>query len=165
VEAVYIWLERTAFSIWLRESPSLFAFPAVLILHTVGMAFLVGASGAISLCILGFAPQLSLSSLKKIFPILWVAFAINFLSGVGLLMAFPAKALTNLMFYAKLVFIALALLNYWALKKQLFGNPLLDKTPVSTNNKILAITSLFFWIGATTSGRLLAYTYSRVFAQ
>jgi hypothetical protein len=43
------WLEATAPSVWLRESPSLWAFPFVLILHTVGMGFLAGTNVAMDL--------------------------------------------------------------------------------------------------------------------
>ena len=38
----FYWLEHTDFSTWLRESPSLLVFPTILILHTIGMAFLAG---------------------------------------------------------------------------------------------------------------------------
>ncbi len=57
------WLENTGFSTWVRESPSIFAFPVILLLHTVGMALCVGISAGINLRILGFAPSLRLSPL------------------------------------------------------------------------------------------------------
>ena len=44
MESFFVWLEATPLSTWLRESPSLWAFPFVLILHTVGLAFFVGAN-------------------------------------------------------------------------------------------------------------------------
>ena len=44
MDPLFNWIETTALSIWLRESPSLWAFPFVLILHTVGLAFLVGSN-------------------------------------------------------------------------------------------------------------------------
>ena len=44
MDPFFTWIEMSALSIWLRESPSLWAFPFVLILHTVGLAFLVGAA-------------------------------------------------------------------------------------------------------------------------
>jgi hypothetical protein len=48
------------------------------------------------------------------------------------------------------------------LKQQVFSPPLIDgmtpeETLPSRRARILAITSMFFWIGAITSGRLLAY--------
>jgi hypothetical protein len=41
-----------------------------------------------------------------------------------------------------------------------FRDPLIDKVPPSRIAKTLAITSLIFWLGAITSGRLLAYVGS-----
>ena len=35
-------VERTALSVWVRESPSLLAFPFILFLHTLGLAMLAG---------------------------------------------------------------------------------------------------------------------------
>jgi len=33
----------------------------------------------------------------------------------------------------------------------------LDTVPLATSAKVLAMTSLFFWMGAITAGRLMAY--------
>jgi hypothetical protein len=41
-----IWLESTDFSTWVRESPSLFAFPAILSCHTIGMGLVAGTNAA-----------------------------------------------------------------------------------------------------------------------
>jgi len=57
-------------------------------------------------------------------------------------------------FYIKLVFIALAVVNIFLLKKRVFTSK--EPSP-STAARILAVTSLIFWLGAITSGRLLAY--------
>jgi hypothetical protein len=161
VDFYFAWVEQTALSVWLRESPSFLAFPTVLILHTVGMAFLFGTSVVMSLRILGMAPEIPVPAIARFSHVLWAGFWVNVLSGVALLIATPAKALTNWVFYLKLAFIALALLNAWALHAHLH-DPGLDGKPVSTNGKLLAVTSIVFWIGAVVTGRLLAYTYVRI---
>lgn len=43
------WLESTPVSVWINESPSLFAFPAILAAHTVGLGLLAGLSSALDL--------------------------------------------------------------------------------------------------------------------
>jgi hypothetical protein len=43
------------------------------------------------------------------------------------------------------------------LKTHVFRDPLIDKAPLSAKAKMLALTSLIFWLGAITAGRLLAY--------
>jgi hypothetical protein len=57
-----IWLEATSLSTWIRDSPSVFAFPTILSLHTVGMGLVAGLSAAIALRILGVASQVPSSN-------------------------------------------------------------------------------------------------------
>jgi len=162
VTSYLAWIEQTALSVWIRESPSYLAFPAVLILHTVGMAFLVGTAVAVNLRVLGLARNIPISAIARFFPAMWVGFWLNVLSGVALVIATPAKALTNWVFYVKLGLILLALLNGRVLQNQVFNDPAVDEKPVSTKGKVLAATSILLWVGAMITGRLLAYTYVRI---
>ena len=56
---ILIWVEQTAYGTWLRESPSVWAFPVPLVLHAIGMAALVGTNAALDFRILGFAESLA----------------------------------------------------------------------------------------------------------
>src|SRR5688572_11549835 len=103
------WLEETAISSWVRESPSIFAFPTVLLLHTIGMALCVGVNAGINFRILGFAPALRLTPMQKFLPILWFGFAVNAVTGTLLAMQDATTKLRNPDFYVKMVFIACAL--------------------------------------------------------
>lgn len=150
-------LEQTGFSTWVRESGSIWSYPTILFLHTIGMATVVGVNAGLDLRILGFAPELPLAPMIRFFPLIWAAFGINAVSGTALLIADASTKLTSPVFYVKLVFIALALINLWLVKTHIFRDPLVDKSAVSANAKILALTSLIFWIGAITAGRLMAY--------
>ena len=38
------WLESLSYAQWVRESPSLLAFPSLLFIHTLGMALVAGGS-------------------------------------------------------------------------------------------------------------------------
>ena len=150
-------IEESGFSTWVRESSSVLAFPTVLLLHTIGMGLVVGVNAGIDLRILGLAPALPLAPLERYLPILWVGFWVNAVTGVILLMADATTKLLNPDFAVKMIFIALAVINLQMLKKRVFRDPLIDKKPLSTNAKMLAVTSLFFWLGAITAGRLMAY--------
>src|SRR5215216_87409 len=108
MDPLFAWIEGTPFSVWLRESPSVMVFPFVLILHTVGLAFLVGANVAIDARILGMARGVPLLSLRRYYRAMWAGFWVNAFSGVLLLIAYPTKALTNPVFYLKLSMIAVA---------------------------------------------------------
>ena len=95
------WLESTGFSIWMRESGV--AFFGSLILHALGMGFLVGVHVATDLRILGVAPGVPLSLFRRFRPVASGALAVVIISGALLLVAYPAKALTNPVFYGKLL--------------------------------------------------------------
>ena len=151
------WLENTGFSTWVRESPSIFAFPVILLFHTVGMALCVGVSAGINLRILGFAPNLPLSPLQRLFPILWLGFWVNAITGTVLVVQDATNKLRNVDFFVKMAFIALALVVLRMIKNRVFKDPQVDSVPLASNVKVLAILSLVCWIGAITCGRLLAY--------
>ena len=151
------WLEQSGFSTWVRESPSVLAFPSVLLLHTIGMGLVVGVNTGIDLRILGVAPGLPLAPMEKYFPVLWAGFWINAVTGVVLVAQDATTKLTNPDFYVKMIFIALAVINLQMLRRRVFSNPLIDKAPPATDVKILALTSMILWLGAITAGRLLAY--------
>ncbi len=150
-------IEQLSFSAWVRESSSVLAFPTILLFHTIGMALVVGVNAGIDLRILGLAPALRLAPMEKFFPVLWAGFWVNAVTGVILVMQDATTKLTNPDFYVKMIFIALAIINLRMLKNRVFRDPLIDQQPLSTNAKVLAVTSLFFWLGAITAGRLMAY--------
>jgi len=151
-------IEESGFCQWVREADSLLAFPGILLLHTIGMGLVVGINATFDLRILGFAPAVRLRAFQKFFPVMWIGFWINAITGTILLAVNATKLTHNPDFYVKLAFIALAVINVRMLKQQVFVQaPGIDEMSPSTRAKILAITSLIFWIGAITSGRLLAY--------
>ena len=147
-------LENSAFGTWVRESKSLWAYPTILFLHTVGLGFLVGLNAAIDLRILGVARKAPLAPMEKFFKIMWAAFWVNALSGIALLIADATTKLANPVFYIKMSFVALAIINMAALRRRVFRGTSMD---VARFGRALAITSLIFWGGAITAGRLMAY--------
>jgi len=150
-------IENSGLGAWVRESPSIWAYPTIIFLHGVGMAFLVGMNTLIALRLLGFAPRLPVAPMEGFFPFLYLGFWINAVSGLLLFMADATLMATNPLFYLKMVLIALAVVNVRFLKKTVYADPLLDKVPVPTTGKIMAGASLFLWVGAITAGRLTAY--------
>ncbi len=150
-------LEHSGFSVWVRESGSLLAFPGILLLHTYGMAVLVGIIAAVDLRILGFAPALPLKPIARLFPLLWAAFWVNAVTGTILLVADATTKLTNPDFFIKLGFIALAVVNQRMIERRVFGDPQLDERAFPPGAKRLAVVSMVCWLGAITAGRLLAY--------
>ena len=160
IPMIFQTIEESGLSVWLRDSPSVFAYWFILSLHAVGMGLLVGASVVIDLRILGVVRDLPLAPLKDLYRIIWTGFWIQAASGTLLLIAYPTKALTNPDFYIKLTLIAFAVTAMQVLKKRVFGDSGLSESDMMMKGKALAVWSLVFWVGAVTAGRLLAYTYS-----
>jgi hypothetical protein len=152
------WLERTGLSLWVRESPSLLAFPFILFLHTLGLAMLAGLSVGIDAWLITTRRAVPRRVLAGVHRVMWLGFGINALSGAVLLVAYPAKALTNWVFFAKLLFVGLAVWTVELITRDL-DVPAADAT-ASTRARRLAWTSLLLWAGAILTGRLLAYTHS-----
>ena len=152
-------IEESGLSTWLRESESPFAFYFVLLFHTFGLALLVGANAVIDLRLLGIGRDIPLAPLKRLFGIMWSGFAINAVSGLLLLIAYPTKALTNPVFYAKLTLIGFAVWIMTTLQSRVFSDSTLNETAMMARGRTMAKWSLVLWIGVITAGRLLAYTY------
>ncbi len=157
LDPLFRYVESSAPSLWLVESPSLFAFPGVLAVHTIGLGLVAGLSGALDLVLLGAAPGVRPLAFERVRALMWLGLWANVLSGLALVMAYPTKALTNPVFYLKLSLIGAAL---WMLRAQ-FGR-IRRGDLRSAATKGLAVASLAAWAGAITAGRLLAYTCSRL---
>jgi hypothetical protein len=164
IDPFLTWLESTALSQWVVGSPSLFAFPGILALHAIGMGFAVGICLALDLRVLGVASGVQVAQMRRFVPIVWVAFWINAVSGVLLLIGYPTKALTNPVFYLKLLLIAVGLVLFGRIGRRVFDDAAGDRHAESPAQRRLAIVSMVCWVGAITAGRLLAYTYTRLTA-
>ena len=148
----FIWIENTGLSIWVRET--IWTFPTFLVLHALGMAFLAGTSFIINLRVLGFGSAIPLTSLTRFYPILIIAFCVNLVSGFLLLVGYPAKALTNPVFFLKMACVIGAMLITFKQRHWLNNN-------ISTRQlRISAGFIIFLWFTTIVSGRLLAYTHT-----
>jgi hypothetical protein len=153
-------LEATGLGTWVREAPTLWAYPTVLFLHTAGLGFLVGINVAIDLRLLGVAPGVPLAALRRLFPVMWAGFWINAMSGAVLIVADATTKLTNPVFYVKMLFVAAGVVVMASFKRRLLDG---DATANEgrgmslTQARGVAIASLVIWAGATTAGRLMGY--------
>ena len=162
-----MWLESTALSTWVRESTSVWAFPAILSAHAIGMGLAAGVNAAIALRLLGFAPRVPPRELHRFAPVMWSGVWLNTASGLLLLIGYPTKALTNPVFYLKLSLIAVGMWLYVLMTRQLLSDGREDEPRVpmpGLNGRGYGAASLACWAGAVTTGRLLAYTAHRILA-
>jgi len=158
-------IEQSGFSVWVRESNSLLAYPLILFLHTIGMGVVAGISGLIALRILGFGREVPLADVRRMYPYMWAGFLLNTVTGVILFLIDATTKIVDPDFYVKMVFIAAAVVLMYQIDVRVFGDPLLEKRPIQMNGKILAFASIVCWMGAITAGRLLAYVGPGVIGQ
>lgn len=155
------WLESTGLGVWIRETPSLWGFPFILFLHTLGLAMLAGINTAFMLWLRHFADRYPLAPMQRLFPVMWAGLAINAVSGVLLLVAYPAKAMTNPVFYLKLVAIGIAIALTGSISRRVFAHADATRPFVpDTGLRRTAGLTIAMWLVATVTGRLLAYTHS-----
>lgn len=152
-------LEQTPLSVWMRESPSLLAFPFVLYLHTLGLAMLAGLSVGLDCWVLAARTWPQRLSLIGLYRTMWLGFGINAVSGLVLLIAYPAKALTNWVFFAKLLLVVGAMVVLERMRSEA-TTALATDGSVSARARGFAAVSLLLWTGTILAGRLLAYTHS-----
>jgi hypothetical protein len=155
-----LWLENTWLSTWVREAPTLWAFPFVLFLHTFGLSFVAGVSLVVNLRLLGFASGVPLAPMMRLYPFMWAGFWINAISGLLLLAAYPTKALTNEVFYLKLATIAWAVSNMIWIRSRVLSQAESGITTSRAAIRAIALLTLVLWTVAITAGRFLAYTYN-----
>jgi len=121
--ALFQRLQDSAFTEWFLGSPSIWAYPTVLTLHTVGMAILVGASFVMNLRVLQVSGAMPLHRLQPLYRFVWIGFAINLLSGLVLFVTEAADRVVDPVFFVKMASIAAALVLGVMLKRLAIDRP------------------------------------------
>lgn len=175
-------LEETAISILFRESGV--AFFGSLVVHSLALALVVGVNIAVCLTLLGYRlPSASVMLAKsfnaadanlhgsplplskyfsRFFRLHWCGVLLVFLSGALLLLAYPAKALTNPVFYLKLACLSSALIGFRRLQLHAtVGEP---NSLNERRQRFWAIAIIVLWVITLAAGRFLAYTNSVLLA-
>ena len=69
------WLEGTGMSTWIREADSIWAYPTILTLHTIGLGVLGGSAAILDLRLLGIGGRASLAPMQTLFRLMWIGFS------------------------------------------------------------------------------------------
>jgi hypothetical protein len=149
--------EQAQLSIWMREAP--YAYFFALIGHAFGMALLVGGGIVVCLRVLGVASMAPLHRFRGFFPAMWLGAILAIVSGLLLLVAYPAKALTNPLSAVKSgCLIAAALLLRRVAQSAFPAAAQGEALPQGTRR--LAAIALAMWLAGVAAGKLLLHTYS-----
>jgi hypothetical protein len=147
------WLEATGLAEWVRSSSP--GYPSMIALHAVGMAVMVGLSLLIDLRVLGSFAGIPLQALNRSFPLAWIGFGINFMSGSALFSAQATSYIVDWVFMTKMTLVLLGAITAGILQ------PAVAKagpgTELSGGMKAVAGLAIVFWIVAIIMGRLTAY--------
>lgn len=155
-----------AFLEWLQGSwlgtivaQSLWGYPLLETLHTMGMALLIGSLGLINLRVLGYKPRLPILGTRDLLPLAWLGFTINALSGAALFTSDAVYFFESYTFRIKMLLIILGGINAALLGARIFREvPAGEVVTPTAGAKWIAASSLVFWMGAVIAGRLIAYT-------
>jgi hypothetical protein len=151
------WIEGTALAEWVRVSAA--GYPIMITLHSVGLAIMVGLAVAIDLRLLGRFRAIPFQSLRTLFTIAWIGFLVNFVSGAALFSSQAISYVTNVPFLLKMSFVLAGALTVGYLQTAVArtGDMLAADDVATGSIKVVAIISIVMWLGATVTGRLIAY--------
>jgi hypothetical protein len=135
------------------------SWPTLETLHFLALCTLIGSLLMMDLRLIGFERVIPLRAVHALMPVAIVSFAVNLLTGLGFVIAVPRMYTGNWGFWAKMICVLLAGLNfliyYLKVEPRLLALGPTDRTPISA--KAVGVTSLALWFGVLSFGRLLPY--------
>lgn len=152
------WIENTGLAEYVRVSA--YGYPAMITLHSLGLAIMVGLSVVLSLRVLGFFSVIPYSSLYKLLKVAWIGFIINFISGGSLFAANATGLIVDPTFIIKMTMVILGAILVALMQAQIktalnSGN--VEAAAQSTSLKVLAALAIVAWTIGMVTGRLIAY--------
>jgi hypothetical protein len=150
-------LESSPFSVWVKGD-SLWGWPFVVTIHTLGTAVVIGLIFIITLRLLGLFETIPYTSLKRLFPVLWVAFVVEFATGFALWATKPTRYVVDGAFLLKFLFvivgIALTVYLYGTMKREAASWD--TSGTVSSNGVKFIAPTLLAWCTVLVLARLTA---------
>ncbi|MBB6096466.1 hypothetical protein HNQ60_005388 [Povalibacter uvarum] len=151
-------LQNTKFSEWVLVS--VWGYPILLTLHSIGLALLVGLLIVIDLRALGVPKMVPFVPLRRLMTIVWAAFAVNLGSGLALFVADGVKFINSTAFLLKLSSVVIGITIAVLIKRTVLDDAVrLDEAVAEAplKAKVLAAISILMWISAIGFGRYMAY--------
>jgi hypothetical protein len=154
---VLAWLESSQFAAAVRGE--LWGWPLALTVHAFGTALVIGFIFIISLRLLGFFETIPYKSLNQLFPVIWAALVLQFLSGFTLWTTKPTRYVVDGAFMLKsllvVVGIILTLYLYRTIKREAVA---WEAAGAVTSHEVKFVAAnLMVWCGVLVAGRLTAY--------
>ena len=151
------WLESTQFSAWVRTE--LWGWPLALTLHALGTALVIGFILIIGLRLFGLFKLIPYTLLNRLFPVVWAAVVLQFVSGFALWMAKPTRYVADGAFVLKFSLIVVGIIltsySYTTLKRE--GASWQAAGAVSSRGIKFVAAAVLVWCAVLVLGRMTAY--------
>jgi hypothetical protein len=155
MESFFEWLQGLSIANWIATDESIWSFPTILFLHSVGMGLTAGVMFMICLRLVGVGRPLPVSSMRVLFTIFWGGFVLNAITGSLLFAAHATITGNQPIYYAKLSLIAVGVVLAFPLQHFVQDDASDGRIPVRV--KGMAAAALAVWVGVITTGRFIAY--------
>ena len=153
------WLKVTKLSVTVQTIE--WIVPAVQTVHILAIAAVVSSALAISLRSLGLAGRDRTSGevARRFLPVIWRALPVLLGTGLVLIVAEPARALENPVFWIKMALLVAAMAVTIAHQAPLRAQESFWDASGGRRlaTKILALTSIVLWVSVIFAGRWIAY--------
>ena len=145
------WLESLSLAVWMRDSVSIWAYPTVLTLHTMGLSVLVGSSALLDLRLLGVSRSIPLSAFRWVSTAVAIGLTVNLITGGMLFIKDPLTWGKSIPFLVKMSLVVISAATVFPMRRYVSSGE------AGGSARLLAVVSLVAWSAAVTAGRLLAY--------
>ncbi len=157
---MFSWLETTSVANWVALS--LWAYPALLSLHIVGLAVVVGIFVMRDLRLIGVVRRINPRIFLDLAPLAWFGFTLNLISGFLLFTSQAAVFASNLPFLIKISFVIVGMVLAGKIHSRLRRQSVsasfyLSALSEESTLRPLAFLSLAVWVTVISAGRLIAY--------
>lgn len=154
---MFSWLENTSIALWVGGS--LWGYPALLSLHAVGLAVVVGIFSLRDMRLLGLFPAIAPHAFLPLSKLGWIGFIVNAMSGILLFTSQAVTFVNSTAFLIKIGCIIAAMVLAGIIQTRLRAELKANSgiVEISASTRAIAAISLSLWIGAIVAGRLIAY--------
>lgn len=150
------WLSGTAFSLAIQTNIS--AIPAIQTVHILALAALMACALTVSLRLAGrgFTSEPLSRVASRFIRAIWILLAVLLVTGTLLIVAEPGRTITNPVFYAKMIMLAVVVvITLWLSK--VARRDAQRPSPAAVAAGVLA---MLLWSGIIIAGRFIAYVES-----
>jgi hypothetical protein len=156
-DALIHWLRSTALSHAMVDGQWL--WPICEAFHFIGLALLLGTAGLFDLRLMGFLKGIPIAAAMRMRPWAALGIVINLITGVMFFIGAPGQYIGNPAWWAKLAFLAVAILNIVFFETRQGSRMLAlsgeEDTPLSF--KIAGAVSIASWLAVLYFGRMLPF--------